>query len=564
MDLGVSGLASGFDWRSLVDQLADVERTPQTRLRSEQQVIRNRNSAFASLNTELGNLRAAIEKLKTGNFFLARTASSSAEGVAKATAGATAAPGQYEINVTQLASAAKLRGGVNAGAAVDPTAAIGSAAYSRQISEGTFSVNGKVITLAHTDTLEDVLGKISTATGGQVTGAYDPGTDRITLTSASTIVLGSARDTSNFLGAVGLRNSATLGSSVTSEFELGGVKTSALLQEANFATPLLAGAGKFSVNGVEIAYDSAVDSVSAVLQRINDSEAGVSASYDPVNDRFQLTNKVTGDVGISIEDITGNFAVAARLSTGVLERGTDLVYTINSGGELRSQTNTISEATSGIPGLSINVQAEGEATITVGSDVDAIKNEIKDFIEAYNKVQSLIETQTASSTDANGKVTAGVLADDGDADAIAFSLRRLSYGQMDGLPGGLRSLDGLSITTSGDNNLLTIASDEKLSEAISQNLAGVQALFADESTGIAKKLDDFLEKTIGEDGTLVTKQDTLTKQASGIDTQIADMERIVQANRERMIQSFLIMEETQAKINQQLSFLQQRFASSNS
>jgi len=417
MDLGVSGLASGFDWRSLVDQLADVERTPQTRLRSEQQVIRNRNSAFASLNTELGNLRAAIEKLKTGNFFLARTASSSAEGVAKATAGATAAPGQYEINVTQLASAAKLRGGVNAGAAVDPTAAIGSAAYSRQISEGTFSVNGKVITLAHTDTLEDVLGKISTATGGQVTGAYDPGTDRITLTSASTIVLGSARDTSNFLGAVGLRNSATLGSSVTSEFELGGVKTSALLQEANFATPLLAGAGKFSVNGVEIAYDSAVDSVSAVLQRINDSEAGVSASYDPVNDRFQLTNKVTGDVGISIEDITGNFAVAARLSTGVLERGTDLVYTINSGGELRSQTNTISEATSGIPGLSINVQAEGEATITVGSDVDAIKNEIKDFIEAYNKVQSLIETQTASSTDANGKVTAGVLADDGDADA---------------------------------------------------------------------------------------------------------------------------------------------------
>jgi flagellar hook-associated protein 2 len=549
MDLGLSGLASGFDWRSLVDQLVEVERTPQTRLRSEQQAINTRNTAFGSLLGELGKLRSAVEKLKTGNFFLTRTASSSAEGIAKATASASAAPGQYALNVTQLASAAALRGGLNVGAAIDPAAAVGTAAFSRSISEGTFT------------TLDDIFNKISTATSGEVTGSYAAG--RITLTSGSPIVLGSARDTSNFLNAVGLRNASTLGNTVTSEFELGGVKTSALLADANLTTPILAGAGKFTVNGVEIEYDTAVDSVSAVLDKINNSAAGVSASYDPINDRFQLINKVTGDVGISISDVTGNFAAATGLSTGTLERGTDLVYSVNAGGELRSQTNTISEANSGIPGLTVNVLAEGEATISVASDVELIKKGIKDLVEAYNKLQSLIDTQTASSTDANGKVSAGVLADDNDADEIASSLRRLAYGRIEGLTGGITSLDSLGITTSGDNNLLTIPDEKKLDEALAQNLAGVQALFTDAEQGLIKKLDDYYEKTIGEDGTLVAKQGSLTKQASAIDTQIADLERVVQANRERMIQSFLVMEETQSRVNQQLAFLQQRFASTS-
>ena len=52
MDLGLAGLASGFDWRSLVDKLADVERTPQKRLRAEQSTLQNRNNAFGSVKTQ--------------------------------------------------------------------------------------------------------------------------------------------------------------------------------------------------------------------------------------------------------------------------------------------------------------------------------------------------------------------------------------------------------------------------------------------------------------------------------------------------------------------------------
>jgi hypothetical protein len=56
----------------------------------------------------------------------------------------------------------------------------------------------------------------------------------------------------------------------------------------------------------------------------------------------------------------------------------------------------------------------------------------------------------------------------------------------------------------------------------------------------------------------------LTKQSTEIDTQIADLERLVQNNRERLVSSFLAMERAQAVINQQMSFLSQRFGGTGS
>jgi hypothetical protein len=42
----------------------------------------------------------------------------------------------------------------------------------------------------------------------------------------------------------------------------------------------------------------------------------VGISYDRITDRFTLTNKVTGNLGVAMEDVTGNFLAAAGLTTG--------------------------------------------------------------------------------------------------------------------------------------------------------------------------------------------------------------------------------------------------------
>ena len=45
----MSGLASNFDWKGLVDQLVEVERAPQRRMFSEQQAIQARKTAYDSV-----------------------------------------------------------------------------------------------------------------------------------------------------------------------------------------------------------------------------------------------------------------------------------------------------------------------------------------------------------------------------------------------------------------------------------------------------------------------------------------------------------------------------------
>ena len=229
-----------------------------------------------------------------------------------------------------------------------------------------------------------------------------------------------------------------------------------------------------------------------------------------------------------------------------------------------SQTNTITETSSGITGLSVTALATGTSTITVGSDTATIKTAINDFVAEYNKVQSIIDAQTASTTDSKGKVTAGILANEGDADDIGTRLRRAVTGEVAGLTAVMNQLEDMGIISNGSDNSIKLDAETKLDKALAENLTTVKSLFADTTNGLAVKLDAYLESVIGDDGSLVTRQSNNTKQSAAIDVQIADLERIVLSNRERMLQSFIAMETAQSNANQQLSFLQQRFGTSSS
>lgn len=569
MDLGVSGLASGFDWRSFIDQMLDVQRTPQKRLASEKNLIQQRHNAYGAIKTQFGVLSSRIDALKTASLFESRAVTSSAADIATVTSTGGSPLGNFSLEVHQLATAARHRGALNAGGAIAATSdvsavTLSSAGFSTAITAGTFTVNGKQVTIATTDTLQGVFDKISTATGGTVTGAYDPATDKITLTGSSEVILGSATDTSNFLQATKLVNNGT--TETSSGGALGGIRRDRTLATANFTTPITgdaSNAGEFKINGVSIAYSTTGDSVNNVLDRINNSAAGVTASYDAVNDRFVLTSKSAGDQGIALEDVTGNFLAATGLSGGTLERGKNLEYEIDGGGILTSASNTISEDSSGLQGLSIRVLKEGTTEVSVGSDTDKIKTAINDFITEYNKLQQLIDKNTASTTDSAGKVTAGTLSNEGDASQIASELRAIVARTINE-SGTLARLASIGIKTNGNDDTLTLDDAEALNTALADNLSGVASLFTNATTGVATKMAAFIENTTGDEGSLIDKQDKLTKQMSDIDKQIADMERLVQDQRLRMIDSFVAMERAQAQTNQQMQFLQRQLGQSNS
>lgn len=658
----------------------------------EQNTLQQQNTAYAAIKTQLSLLQNRIADLKDPGLFDSRQTLSSDAAIATSTAGAGTALGSYGFSFTQLATASKLTGAANAGAGLSPTndvsaLVLSSAGFTTPVSAGNFTVDGKSVTIATTDTLQQVFDKINTATAGAVTATYDAAADKIAFSSASEIVLGSVTDSSNFLIAARLNNNGS--GVVTSTASLGSIRSDAALISANFATGISdggSGAGEFKINGVSIAFNAATESASAILKRINDSAAGVTASYDSVNDRFILANKSTGNIGIALEDVTGNFLAATQVATGTLARGQDLIYTVNGGGQLISHSNTITQDSHGIAGLTVNALKGGESTtatsqtsneigsptyvslmggggdttrlstaaphgletgyavkfessgtlpsqlvsgqtyyvrqvsttdlrifstpadaaadinaidfgtnpsftgdvyltrldptipstattalgpptsvsITVSSDTSKIKTAINAFLAEYNKAQSIIDSQTASTTDASGKVAAGILANDADAADIATRLRRLVTDQVSGLGAALNQLEDLGIISNGNDNSLKLDDEDKLDAALANSLTTVKTLFADSTNGLAVKFNDFLEKTAGEEGSLVGKQDKLTRDAKDIDTQIADMERIVLANRQRLLDSFIAMETAQAQINQQLQFLQQRFGTASS
>jgi flagellar hook-associated protein 2 len=561
--LQVAGLASNFDWKSFVDSIMDLERAPADRLEKEKITNTQKVNLLSSLGTKLTSLQTAAQALNSATLFGKRNATSAtASSTWKATAATDTAVGSYKVAVSQLATSASLGGASDIGSALNPASddvsglTVASLPIGQAVTAGSFTVNGKQVSVALTDSLEDVFDAISTATGGDVTASYDHTTDKITLNSTNgDVLLGAANDTSNFLRALKLGNNGT--DTVTSSAKLGAVKTSATLASSNLATAV-AGTGSFTVNGVSISYDATADTLSAVLKRINDSTAGVSATYDAANDRVVVANKSTGDLGISLSDTSGSLLASLGLTSGTtFTRGENAEFTINGGDTLSSASNTLDSSAHGISGLSVTVNAEETQTITVAADTSAMREKIEGFVDDYNAVQQFIETNTKVSTDAKGKVTSAVLASNREIQDWAHSLRTLAFAAVSGLTGSVKRLDDLGLDFKAGTNELEIDDSTKLDDALEDATADVNAFFTTASTGFAAKLDEFIEKIGAQND---DQQERINKSNLGIDDQIAAIERRLTQQRTLMESAFIQMENAQSKIKQQQSAIDGMFA----
>ncbi len=568
--LALSGLASGLDWTSIVNELLTVERAPETQMKAEQTTLQSKDTAYQGVGTQLTTLENDVTTLSNPDFFDTRTTSVSDPSVLTATAASAAPLGTYSFDVKQMASDAVQQGATANAKALSPTnnvstLVLNTAGFATPVTGGTFTVNGQTVTIATSDTLQSVFDKISTATGNAVTGSYNATTDEISLNSTSPIVLGSATDSSNFLQATQLYNNGT--GIVTSASSLGGVNLSTSLGSANLSTTITdggSGAGEFMINGVAISFNSSTDAMTDVLQRINDSGAGVTATYDSVNDRFQLTNKTTGDVGISLQDVTGNFLAATGLSSGTLQRGTNLQYTINNGGVLTSQNNTIDGTSAGVAGLSVTATGIGTTNVTINSDTSTISAAISSFVTDYNATQSYITSQITPTPDssANGGITPAVLTGDLDTEDIASQLRQITNTPVNGLSGTLKSLTDMGIISNGNDNSIQLLSPAIVSSNLATNLSSVKALFSDPTNGIAAKLNTYLTSLTSSTGVLANDENNMTKQSTDITASIASLEARVTQDGNRLTAEFVAMETAINTINTQKQFLNNSFGAS--
>lgn len=186
-----TGVASGIDYRTLVDQLIALDRRPADRMQATIAANTKRKDAFNQFQTLLTTLRTSAESLKTGaplDTFSAVVQGNGTSGRAlvAATTGEGAVPGSFSLEVKARATAQKTVGTVGFG-----TDALGLAG------QFTLTPNGgaaKTVTLEADDTLADVRDKINALTGQTglqatiVSGG--PGDNRLVLTGTKTGEIG--------------------------------------------------------------------------------------------------------------------------------------------------------------------------------------------------------------------------------------------------------------------------------------------------------------------------------------------------------------------------------------
>ncbi|WP_375057613.1 flagellar filament capping protein FliD [Zobellella sp. DQSA1] len=227
------------------------------------------------------------------------------------------------------------------------------------------------------------------------------------------------------------------------------------------------------------------------------------------------------------------------------------------GATVTSQSNEIKNA---IAGVTLNVtkvsewedsndhsQGRKSLNLTIGYDKTAVENNLKDFVESFNKVINTINKLTSYNADTQ---KAGALNGDASARNITANLRSLLSEQVEGALAPVKSLTDLGITTTREG---TIELDnDLLKKQLNDNFEKVGALFASEK-GVASKLDTFLESYVGKEGFLTNKDKSLREQMTKLEKEADNFTDYMAQYEERIYKQFSAMDIMVAKMNQQLN-----------
>jgi len=295
-----------------------------------------------------------------------------------------------------------------------------------------------------------------------------------------------------------------LASGITREFNY--------TSDAGIVNDKLTAGGSFKLNGVEITLDAG-DSMAAIASKINQvaDKTNVKATYDTDKNLFYLmTTKTGSEASINITD--SQFSDVSFLQDFSSGFGQNAIITFNGGSDIEFASNQFT-----FNNINFNLKkADPSATIslTVESDLDAIVDKIKAFVENYNSVMEKINGKltekryrdyaplTDEQKDAMKEADiekwekmarSGLLNSDSLLSGLYSDIRMATSGIIAG-EGKYRTLSSIGITTMAwyDQGKLYIDED-KLRKALTEDVDGVIKLFTatkekDGSDGIATRL----------------------------------------------------------------------------
>jgi flagellar hook-associated protein 2 len=408
----LSGLGSGIDFVSAVDQMIAARRLPVDRLEANIEANSLKIQAYQEMKLALGTfqdsldtLRGAVSVDNTKNIFSAKqafatvsrtdgTTASAAANLLGVTVTNSATGGTHEIEVLQVARSHKIASDSFASTSTELGFADGDE----------FTIEGKTITLAAGDSLLDLRDRINAANTGtsptQVSASIVTVSDTehylvMTKNTAGTAI--SVSETTNTpLQTVGILDGSGNPANQLQAAQTAQVYADGLLDKTNTtyesarqasASTTLGSSGTLRFDDGtttrDLAYLSS-ESITTLANNINGDATlqsmGVSASIVQEGAQFRLKIVTTGDPFTIAEQGAGS------VSTDLSINNSRLLIERNS--------NTVNDLFTGMTLSIFQAEVGTNIKIDIEQDLSAVKSEIAAFVEAYNALKVFINGQT--------------------------------------------------------------------------------------------------------------------------------------------------------------------------
>ena len=567
---GMAGLVSGLDTDSLVESLTSASRSKITKQEQNIQKLEWKQTSYRNVSKILKEFQSKyLDVLSTTNFRSAAmfssvsATSSSTKVVASATSAASA--GSITVNaITQLATNQTIKSAVGVSKPLSGTlnqASLLSGIDTANSKSFLMKLDGTVKTITLDQAFVNAVGsssfeealqsKLTTAFGKKdathplVDVNVNLAGDQLSFdaTEGSTLSIHALNDDTATLGYLGLEDKQS-----------NKMTTSMSLEDLKFTNALVPGADgkvKLTINSIDFEF-AKTESLSAVMSKINASEAGVNLTYSSISDQFTMTAKNSGagdNIDITETPGNGNLMTALGLTTGVGGTGAtetlgkNAILSVN-GKEIIRTSNTVD-----VDGVKLELKELSADAITVTSTADAtsLKEKITNFVNDYNsmietmnklvkedydaKYPPLTEEQKADMSEKEieaweKKAKVGLLRSDPLIKGIASQMQTMIYGSA--VKGGI-SLYDLGITSAGyaENGKLKIDED-KLTEAIETKGNAIQELFTTADTGLAQQLNNIINSAAKTSGVKGTRGSLI--EMAGYDSTLSNTENSIYDN----------------------------------
>lgn len=534
MSITSTGIASGLDIESLVTQLVASEGAVESnRLTRSEAKFQAKLSAYGTLKGALSTFQSAIATAGNPESFQGKTATSSAEDSVKMTAGNDALVGEYDVNVSQLATKHSLYGGAYA----SESTVVGTGTLNFTLGTTTYDSSGDTYSFSQkaastpvsitidssNNTLLGVRDAINAADAGVSASIVNDGSYyRLVMT---------AKDT-------GTENSLQV--NVTDSD--GSLTDGSGLSELNFnettrqSTQLAAAQNAaFTINGLAVSSASntvttALSDVALTLGAVTSSSVKLTVDNDLNTASNAVNNFVAGYNNLTglINNLTAYSAVS---QSGSLLTGDATTRTLQSG--LRNILNqVVTEATGGhqtLAALGITTKvADGTLEVDSTKLNTALTSDQIGVGQVFARLGAS-DTNTLNFLSSTSSTTAGTYAVvfDGSSGTINGVAASVDGNVLTGAIGS--SVEGLKVEVVGGatGNVGSISFADGLSSRLDSLIDGLLAddgLLDARSDGLAVSIDDIKEQRLDLDARLLKIEARYRSQFLGMETLLSSLQ----------------------------------------